>query len=141
MLTDIHYRTVIARPTFGSPLSSSCRFYSASRHALGCRQPDQDTQKEVGQHPLTARVDTSSQIRVNCTMETLVVTNEALTRAKLITGCKDDTRDNGRFSCGYRRSAYVPLEYGIPKCLTVQCQLYVDETKTDTAGCGSRSTP
>ncbi|KAK2961568.1 hypothetical protein BLNAU_3366 [Blattamonas nauphoetae] len=141
MLTDIHYRTVIARPTFGSPLSSSCRFYSASRHALGCRQPDQDTQKEVGQHPLTARVDTSSQIRVNCTMETLVVTNEALTRAKLITGCKDDTTDNGRFSCGYRRSAYVPLEYGIPKCLTVQCQLYVDETKTDTAGCGSRSTP
>ncbi|KAK2947592.1 hypothetical protein BLNAU_17497 [Blattamonas nauphoetae] len=69
--------------------------HAALKMCASSVRPDQDTQKEVGQHPLTARVDTSSQIRVNCTMETLVVTNEALTRAKLITGCKDDTTDNG----------------------------------------------
>ncbi|KAK2944366.1 hypothetical protein BLNAU_20711 [Blattamonas nauphoetae] len=105
--------------------------HAALKMCASSVRPDQDTQKEVGQHPLTARVDTSSQIRVNCTMETLVVTNEALTRAMLITGCKDDTTDNGRFSCGYRRSAYVPLEYGIPKFVYLPSSMTI--TGADTA--------
>ncbi|KAK2945107.1 hypothetical protein BLNAU_19956 [Blattamonas nauphoetae] len=73
--------------------------------------------------------------------DTLVVANEALTPAKFIAGWNDDATDNERYRCSSRSSAYVPQELGIPEYLTVQTLIYVDETKTDTAGCGSEATP